>query len=239
MKFIYGPVDSRRLGVSLGLSLSPYKACDFDCLYCQLGASQELVIKRGEYARIDEILDELKSWLTNNSVEAAKLNYITVSGLGEPTLNVGIKELIEGIRKLSPAKIAVITNSSLLTDPQVRGEITAADLIVPSLDAAAQKVFARINRPHPSIRIEGIIEGLVSLRAEFRGPIWLEIMLAAGINDDLRHIKRLKEAVERIRPDKVQLNSPVRCTAEPGILPVDKNKLEKIKDILGSKCEIV
>ncbi|MCX5710740.1 MAG: radical SAM protein [Candidatus Omnitrophica bacterium] len=202
MKYIYGPVKSRRLGLS-------------------------------------DILAELKSWLKNNPKEAKELSYITLSGAGEPTLNSKLGELIAGLRKISRAKIAVITNSALLAHAQVRAELKGADLIVPSLDAVDPQVFAKIDRPHPEIKLEEVIEGLVALRKEFRGKFWLEVMLISGINDGIEHINRLKKVIDRINPDKIQLNSPVRTTTESGLLPVDRNKLEQIKKVLGAKAEII
>ena len=239
MKYIYGPVDSRRLGFSLGISLTPYKVCSLDCVYCQLGRTTERTTKRKEYIDIKEILTEFKSWLAANSVKTGELNYITFSGMGEPTLNTQIGKLILEIKKLAAVPIAVITNSCFLSDPLLRKELLNADLIVPSLDAATQEIFERIDRPEKNINIESIIDGLIDLRKEYTGKFWLEVMLVKGINDDLVHINKLKEIIERIDPDKIQLNSPVRVTAEIGIVPVDRNKLEKIKEILGDKCEII
>jgi len=239
MKYIYGPVKSRRLGLSLGLSLTPYKVCNLDCVYCQLGPTKEQSTQRTEYVKIEDVLGEFKSWLQQNPQTAAELDFLTLSGLGEPTLNINIGYLIGQLRKLSNAHIAVITNSTLLKDAQVRLEISSADLIVPSLDAIRQDVFERIDRPAEGITTEGIIEGLVALRREFRGKIWLEVMLIDGFNDTLPQIKELKEIIERINPDKIQLNSPVRSTAESNILPVEKKKLQKFKDILGEKTQII
>ncbi|MEI6631588.1 MAG: radical SAM protein [bacterium] len=236
MKYIYGPVQSRRLGLSLGISLTPYKICSFDCVYCQAGSTTQLVSARKEYVTLDEVTDELKSWFANNKLQ---LDYITISGFGEPTLNNRISELIAQIKKITVTPVAVITNSSLLNDPAVRQGIKDADLIVPSLDAVVPKVFQEIDRPVVGINIEELIQGLVDLRREFSGKIWLEVMLVRGINDDLRYIKKLKEAIERINPDLIQLNSPVRITAQANILTVDKNKLKKIKKILGDKCQIL
>ncbi len=232
MRYIYGPVKSRRLGLSLGINLTPYKVCSFNCIYCQLGKTTNLTKERKEYIKSQEILEEIKLWLENNRNEAARLNYITFSGSGEPTLNIKIGELIREIKKITAIPVAVITNASLLSDPAVRQGLLVCDLIVPSLDAVTPPVFAKVDRPHPQIKIEEIIEGLVKLRQEFRGKIWLEVMLVKGINDDLRQIKKLKEAADKINPDKIQLNSAVRATAEPNILPVDKKKLEKIKEIV-------
>jgi len=239
MKYIYGPVQSRRLGLSLGLSLTPYKICSFDCVYCQLGKTIDKTCQREEYSKVDEIIDELKSWFQNNTEEGKFLNYITFSGLGEPTLNIKIGEVIAEIKKITAIPVAVITNASLLNDIGVREALIRADLIVPSLDAVTSDIFREINRPLEDIKIEEIINGLVNLRKEFRGKIWLEVMLVRGINDDLRHIKKFNEVIDRINPDKIQLNSPVRTTAEPNILPVDRKKLEKIKEMLGDKCEII
>jgi len=239
MKYIYGPVKSRRLGLSLGLSLTPYKVCNLDCVYCQLGSTKEKNTQRTEYVKIEEVLGEFKSWLLQNPQKAAELDFVTLSGLGEPTLNINIGYLITQIRKLCNAHIAVITNSTLLNDPQVRLEVCAADLIVPSLDAIRQDVFEKIDRPAAGIKIEEIIEGLVALRKEFRGKIWLEVMLVDGFNDTLPQIKEFRDIVERINPDKIQLNSPIRSTADGNILPADKKKLEKFRDILGEKAEII
>ena len=239
MKYIYGPVPSRRLGLSLGLSITPHKTCNFDCLYCQQGKTVQATLERKEYIPISEVLDELRAWVLNHPEEEKKLDYITISGSGEPTLNTEVGRLIQEIKKISSCAVAVITNSSLLGGPAIRKSLLAADLIVPSLDAATEQVFQKIDRPHPGIKIDDIINGLIELRKEFSGKIWLEVMLASGINDDLRYIKKLKEVCDKINPDKIQLNSPVRTTAEPGIIPVAEAKLKRIKKILGEKCEII
>lgn len=239
MKYIYGPVKSRRLGLSLGITLTPYKTCSFDCVYCQLGKTTIQTVERKEYIPIDEILMELKSWFENNAEVAKDLNYITFAGAGEPALNLRIGRLIEEIKKISAVPITVITNSSLLTSLSLRQELMNADLIIPSLDAATAEVFMKISRPHENTDLEEIIKGLIELRKEFKGKIWLEVMLVKGLNDDIRHIKKLKNITDQINPDKIQLNSPVRTTAEPDIFPVDKAKLEKIKDIFGESCGII
>ncbi|MCX5708561.1 MAG: radical SAM protein [Candidatus Omnitrophica bacterium] len=239
MRYIYGPVHSRRLGSSLGLSLTPHKLCDFDCVYCQLGKTFRKVLERKEYFKIEDILAEGHSWFVNNPEQAKALDFITISGSGEPTLNSGIGLLIESLKKTVAVPVAVITNSSLLGDPVVRRQILGANLIVPSLDAVTEEAFQKIDRPCPEIKLEEIIEGLVSLRKEFKGQIWLEVMLVKGINDNLAHTRRLKEVIERINPDKIQLNSPVRFTAEEGAEAVDAKHLEKIKELLGDKCEVI
>ncbi len=241
MRYIYGPIKSRRLGVSLGLTLTPHKICDFDCIYCQLGKTPRTskTLERKEYLKIDEIMAEVNSWIANHPQESKTLDFITLSGSGEPTLNTGIGVLIDSIRKTLVVPIAVITNSSLLSDPLVRRQIIGADLIVPSLDSVTENAFEKIDRPCREIKLKDIIEGLVSLRREYKGKIWLEVMLVKGVNDNLAHSRKLKEVIERINPDKVQLNSPVRTTAEDNVEAVDADYLQKIKKLLGEKCEII
>ncbi|MDI6758789.1 MAG: radical SAM protein, partial [Candidatus Omnitrophota bacterium] len=169
MRYIYGPVRSRRLGLSLGVSLSPYKVCNFDCIYCQLGKTKELINQRSEYAKIDEVINELKSWFVNNTENAKGLNYITISGLGEPTLNIKIQDAIKEIRKITGLNIAVITNASLLNNMEVRQALLEADLIIPSLDTVSPEIFIKLKQPHPDVKIGDIINGLINLRKEFKG----------------------------------------------------------------------
>ncbi|MDD5655230.1 MAG: radical SAM protein, partial [Candidatus Omnitrophica bacterium] len=207
-KYIYGPIKSRRLGLSLGLSLSPGKTCNLNCIYCQWGRTAETVSKRKEYAESDEIIAELKSWMRQNPATAKKLKFVTLSGLGEPTLNTQIGKLIRRVRSLTNRSIAVITNSTLLGDLLVRKALMGADLVVPSLDAVDEKIFRRIDRPNSAVKLDKIISGLVSFGKEFRGKLWLEIMLVSGMNDGIGHINKLKSVIRRINPDKIQLNSP-------------------------------
>ncbi len=239
MKYVYGPIKSRRLGLSLGLSLTAEKICDLDCIYCQWGSVGKTVLERKEYAGADQIIQELEIWMQKHPQETRELEYVTFSGLGEPTLSTCIGDLIVRVKKITGAKIAVITNSTLLGDPQVRMSLLPADLIVPSLDAVDPRLFKQIDRPGEDIELDRIIAGLIALRREFSGLIWLEIMLIRGINDGPEHIAELKKVIARINPDKIQLNSPVRKTAEHNVLPVDKIKLQKIKELLGDKAEII
>lgn len=239
MKYIYGPVKSRRLGLSLGITVTPCKVCSFDCVYCQLGKTTSRTLEIKEYIKAEEIIQELNFWLKSNPQAAQTLNYISFSGAGEPTLSSKIGQLIVEAKRITPVPVAVITNASLFSNPDVRKAVSAAGLIIPSLDAATPEVFARINRPQESLRLEDIIQGLISLRKEFSGQVWLEVMLVRGINDDLRHIKKLNEVIERINPHRIQLNSPVRSTTESNCPVVDKAKTEKIREILGEKCEII
>lgn len=232
---IYGPVPSRRLGFSLGIDIIPFKTCSFNCIYCQLGPTSKKTIKRKEYFPSSVILSQIKKVLNSGQ----RIDYITFSGSGEPTLNSAIGTLIREIKKITSIPVAVLTNSSLFTLKSVRKALRASDLVVPSLDAATQEIFAKINRPYPSLKIKKIIEGLKEFRCEFKGSLWLEIMLVKGVNDSPPHIKKLKEAISEISPDKVQLNTVIRPPAENFALPLNPKDLDRIKNILGEKCEII
>jgi wyosine [tRNA(Phe)-imidazoG37] synthetase (radical SAM superfamily) len=239
MKYIYGPIKSRRLGNSLGLTLTPHKTCTFDCVYCQLGRTTHKTLDSKGYVVIPELLAELKDWLLGNQQDASRLSYITLAGFGEPTLNSDLGQVIEKIKLITRIPIAVITNSSLLSNAAVRQALLSVDLVVPSLDAVNQEIFEKIDRPAAGISVKEIIEGMHSFKKEYKGKIWLEVMLIKGINDGVEHIRKLKEVIELIQPDKIQLNSPVRKPAEPDVLPVGADQLEIIKGILGGNIEII
>jgi len=239
MRYIYGPVKSRRLGLSLGISIIPQKTCNFDCIYCQLGKTSAKTAECREYVKVEDILRELKEFLLINKDKLANINYITLSGSGEPMLNIKIEELILSIKKITSLPVAVITNSSLLVDKGLRHGLLHANLIIPSLDAATQDIFEKINQPAENLKIADIIEALIELRREIKGKIWLEIMLVKGVNNSPSQIKKLKEAADRINPDKIQLNSPVRPPARDWVAPLEQKELEKIKETFGEKCEII
>jgi wyosine [tRNA(Phe)-imidazoG37] synthetase (radical SAM superfamily) len=232
---IYGPVPSRRLGFSLGVDIVPLKTCSFDCVYCQLGRTPKKTQVRRSYYPVREILVQIKKAIARSR----KVDYITFSGSGEPTLNKNIGTIIRQIKKTTDIPVAVLTNSSLLSRKSVRQALLTADLVVPSLDAATANTFRKVNRPHPSLRIEKTIAGLEKFRREFKGRVWLEVMLARGINDSSADIKALKKALARIRPDKVQLNTVVRPPAEKWALPLNRKELEEIKRKLGGRAEVI
>ncbi len=232
---LYGPVPSRRLGYSLGVDLLPFKTCSLSCIYCQLGRSQKKTIRRINPYSEKNILEEIKKFLKTG----ARVDFITFSGSGEPTLNKSIGWLIREIKKITKIPVAVLTNSTLLSRAEVRKELAAAEVVVPSLDAATQPVFEKINRPHPSLKVEKIIDGLAKFRKEFKGQIWLEIMLVKGVNDSPAHLKKLKEAVDRINPDKIHLNTVVRPPAEKTARPLTPEEMNKIKDVFGQKAEVI
>ncbi len=232
---VYGPVPSRRLGYSLGVDIIPYKTCPFNCIYCQLGQTKTQTTRRRKFYPPAEVLGHVKKALDCGQ----RIDFITFSGSGEPTLNTTIGKLIRQLKKMTNIPVAVLTNSSLLSRPSIRRALLAADLVVPSLDAGLESTFKKVNRPAPSLRLERIIRGLEEFRREFKGLIWLEVMLVKGINDSPADIKALKKAIARIQPDRVQLNTVVRPPAEDWALPLSYEELEHIKAQLGEKAEVV
>jgi wyosine [tRNA(Phe)-imidazoG37] synthetase (radical SAM superfamily) len=234
-RFVYGPVASRRLGFSLGVDILPFKTCTLDCTYCQLGSTGKTSFRRGSWFPPKEILAQVKTALDSGQ----RIDVITFSGSGEPTLSRDIGRLIRAIKRMTHIPVVVLTNGTLLTRKDVRHDLAAADIVVPSLDAVPAAVFRRVNRPHGSLDNRKIIDGLVRFRREFRGGIWLEVMLVRGVNDSPAHIEALKAAAERIRPDRIQLNTVVRPPADRRAKPLGASELQRIRRILGPKAEIV
>lgn len=234
-RFTYGPVLSRRLGFSLGIDILPPKTCNLNCIYCQLGPTPKKVEVRRPYFRTEDIIKAIRKTLQH----LPKVDYLTFSGSGEPTLNAHLGELIKKIKRMIPKPVAVLTNSLLLTQREVRQEISLADLVVPSLDAADQSIFCQVNRPSPSANINLVIEGLITFREEYYGQIWLEIMLVKGVNNQPEHLLKLKEVATKISPNKIQLNTVVRPPAESWVEPLEMEKLTEAVKILGPPAEIV
>lgn len=232
---LYGPVPSRRLGFSLGVDIIPFKTCSFNCIYCQLGPTRHKTIRRKKYFSSPQILSQVKKKLSSGQ----RIDHITFSGSGEPTLNRAIGHLIREIKEMTSIPVAVLTNASLLSRKSVREALSQADIVLPSLDAATPEILAKINRPHPSLKVEKIIDGLRKFRQEFKGRIWLEVMLVKGVNDSPSHLKKLKEAIAGIKPDKIQLNTVVRPPAEKSARPLSLKELEGIKRGFGRSCEII
>ncbi len=231
-KHLFGPVPSRRLGMSLGVDLVPHKICTLNCIYCECGVSTNLTTERKEYVSFDEIIKELDNFFSNNE----NPDYITFSGAGEPTLNINIGKVIDHIRRNYPeVPIAVLTNGSLFNDTKVRQELLQANLILPSLDAATEKAFKKIDRPNKNLKIEDYIRGLVDFRKEFTGAIWLEVMILPGFNDDLENLRRLKDSILRINPEKIQLNTLDRPGVIENIRAATRLELQNIIDIWNIK----
>lgn len=229
---LFGPVPSRRLGRSLGIDVIPPKTCTLDCLYCESGPTAHLSLLRQAFIPPDVVLAQLEAFMARHpgSVDA-----LTFSSAGEPTLYEPLGELIPAIKKKFPTvPLVVLTNGTLLWDADVRRALLKADRVVPSLDAARPDVFARLNRPHPRLSFDRVIEGLEAFRREYKGAYHLEILLVSGVNDAPEHLRDLAALVRRIGPDRVELNTVVRPPAVAGIRGLSAEAMGQAAEFFSS-----
>lgn len=227
---IFGPVPSRRLGISLGVDLVTHKICSLDCVYCECGKTTDLTLERKPYVSFDAVKTELDHYWEHNEDP----DYITFSGSGEPTLNRELGRVIAYIKAKKPGiQVAVLTNSTLLTDPGVRQELALADLVVPSLDAVSREVFLKINRPGKALSVEDIVQGIQTFAREFTGKIWLEIFILPGVNDTREELAIFRQVILSIDPELVQLNTLDRPGTVSHIRPATPAELSRVREILG------
>jgi len=225
-RYLFGPVNSRRLGRSLGIDLLPFKTCSLDCLYCECGWTTDKTGQRQEYVPTAAVLAELDEFLAHDQAVDA----VTFSGSGEPTLHSGIGTVIRHLKRHYPAlRVVVLTNSTLLGDPTVQADLAPTDLVVPSLDAATEHGFAQICRPAEGITVQAVIEGIAAFRRGFPGLLLLEVFLVPGVNDRAEELAALKQAATLIGPDALQLNHLDRPAPFPGVTPVLPEQLNEIR----------
>lgn len=234
-RYLFGPVPSRRLGLSLGVDIIPLKTCTQNCLYCQLGKDAPQTLERKSYAPITEILAEIQQRITGG----LNADYITISGSGEPTLHADLGQLIDEIHRITTIPVAIITNGSLLWRKDVQNDCSKADVVMPSLDAGDAETFEKINQPHPDIHFDQFIDGLAAFRQCYSGPIWLEVFICDGLNTSQDALDRLGKLIDRIKPDKLQLNTAVRPTAHQHIRAVPPEKMDQIAQQLGRGAEVI
>ncbi|MCK4799170.1 MAG: radical SAM protein [Spirochaetes bacterium] len=234
-KHIFGPVPSRRLGISLGVDLVPLKTCSLDCVYCECGKTTKLTTKRKEYVPQKEIIFELNHYLKRQP----ELDYITFSGSGEPTLHNGIGNIVKFIKKKYPQyTLALLTNTTLLGDKVLQKEIKDIDLILPSLDAVSDETFNKINRPEHSLNNKNIINGIIDFSKNYKGKIWLEIFIIPGLNDTEEELKLFKKILNEINPEMIQLNSIDRPSTETWVKKATKENLMRIKNYLSPSLPV-
>lgn len=235
MKYVFGPISSKRLGQSLGVDLLPPKSCSWNCLYCQLGKTRKFVTERQEFFPREDILEEIRQALTVNT----NLDWITFVGSGETMLYKGIGWLIAQVKKLTTVPVAVITNGSLLYLPEVREELRQADAVLPSLNAGSEELHNRIDQPASGLTFQQHVAGLVAFRHEYQGRFWIEVMLLGGINDSDEALYDLATVLQQINPDMVHLVLPTRPAPEQEIrLPSDE-RLERAIAILSEVAIVV
>jgi wyosine [tRNA(Phe)-imidazoG37] synthetase (radical SAM superfamily) len=224
------------LGRSLGVDLVPHKICTYDCIYCQVGKTTEKTLLRKEYIPKDEVLEEVKTFLSKRD---SPIDHISLSGSGEPTLHSKIRSVIEGIKEMTSIPVAVLTNGSLLFLEEVREDLIPSDIVLPSLDAVSTDVFSRINRPSRGLTVEKMIDGLVEFRKAYKGRIWLEILFCKGVNDSESELLQMKKTADRIRPDLIHLNTVVRPPSDPSAISLGQKEMEEIRSFFGGKASVI
>ncbi|HEY84502.1 MAG TPA: radical SAM protein [Chloroflexi bacterium] len=237
MKYIFGPVPSRRLGQSLGIDTIPLKTCNWNCVYCQLGRSKPLVNERNPYFPSEDILAEVEAALKSHAPD--EIDWLTFVGSGEPTLHSDIGRLIRGVKAMSNKPVAVITNGALLYTAKVQHALASADAVLPTLDAGSAELYHRINRPYPTLTFERLIRGLIIFRRAYSGKLWVEVMLARGLNDTEAALRDIAAALRRIQPDEVHINLPTRPPVETWVQPPDEEGLLRARAILGNIARVV
>jgi wyosine [tRNA(Phe)-imidazoG37] synthetase (radical SAM superfamily) len=237
MKHVFGPVPSRRLGRSLGIDPVPLKTCNFNCVYCQLGRTSPLRRKRRAFFNISDMVAEIASTLGRQGADS--IDWITFVGSGETTLFSRLGSLIRFVKSLSNLPVAVITNGSLLRLPPVRHELCAADAVLPSLDAGSEAMYAKINRPHRDFPFGQQVEGLIDFRREFKGSLWVEVMLLGGVNDSPPDLDDISKILECVGPDEIHISTPTRPPAEPWVKQPGAESVERAASIFGSVARVL
>jgi wyosine [tRNA(Phe)-imidazoG37] synthetase (radical SAM superfamily) len=237
MKYVFGPVPSRRLGRSLGIDPVPLKTCNYNCIYCQLGHTRRLERKRKAFFSVSAMLAETATALTHHG--SAAIDWITFVGSGETTLFSRLGSLIRFVKSMTELPVAVITNGSLLYLPNVREELSAADAVLPSLDAGSASLFTRINRPHRDFSFDQQVEGLEEFRRIFQGHLWMEVMLLGGVNDSPDALQAIAAVLQRVEPDEIHIATPTRPPSEPWVELPSREGLERASSIFGDVARVL
>lgn len=234
-QYLFGPVASRRLGMSLGIDLVPYKTCSLNCIYCESGATTNLTAERREYVPTAAVIRQLDELLSGKP----DIDYLTFSGAGEPTLHAGMGKIVDSIKTNYPEyKICLLTNATMFSRSEIFAEISDIDLIVPSLDAGCVEEYLKINRPTQACDYKSFIAGLMQFSNNFAGEIWLEIFIVPGINDSDAAIKRFAKLTRQIKPAKVQLNTLDRPGCVPWIKAASSETIMRFVPVLETICPV-
>jgi len=230
---IYGPVPSRRFGLSLGVDVVPHKVCSHDCIYCQVGPTDRLTAEPERFYPVAEILADVAAALE----DGPEPDVITLAGSGEPTLYSELGALIDGLHGLARIPVLLITNGALLWRPEVAAAAMKAEILAPSLDAGDEAMFQRINRPPPGLTFARFLEGLRDVTRRHPGEVRLEVMLVRGVNDGEESLRAIAEILKTLRFDRLDLNTPVRPPVpERGALPCDEDTLARAVALFGPKA---
>jgi len=233
-RFVYGPVPSRRLGISLGVDVVPFKNCSYDCIYCQLGRTTNHTMERSSFVSVDQVISQIKEIVERNS----DIDYITLSGSGEPTLNSDIGEIIRRIKDFTKIPVAVLTNGSLLWKEQVREDLSQADLVVPSVDAVSEQVFKKVNHPVEGLGSEQVLEGIREFCSDYGGKVYVEVMLVKGVNDSEEEVRKINQFVRQLKADRIQLNTVIRPPSQLDAKPLNEQELFRIKGLFDASLPV-
>ena len=234
---IYGPVTSRRLGRSLGISLVPRKACPYDCIHCTLGPTTDLTIERGGHISPDNVIRALRERLSVLEAKGEKIDAITIAGFGEATLDSRLGEVEALIRRETRLPVALLTSGGLLADPLVSRETARFDIVMAYLHAGGPEAFQHVHRPHRDVRFDDVYAGLSRLAREIGGELWLEVMVCRGVTDDDRELDALAERIQAIDPGKVHIDTPTAPRVRH--LAVSRERLSALARRIGERTEVI
>jgi wyosine [tRNA(Phe)-imidazoG37] synthetase (radical SAM superfamily) len=230
----FGPVPSRRLGRSLGINSIPPKVCTYSCVYCQLGRTGSMQVRRDTFYQPARILESVRDKVEDAAEAGEPVDTLTFVPDGEPTLDVNLGREIELLRPLG-IRIAVITNASLIWRADVRENLMHADWVSLKVDAVREEVWRRINRPHGSLRLTSVLDGALEFAQAFKGELATETMLVEGVNDDAGHLEQVAGFLARLQPDTAYLSIPIRPPAEKWARSPDEEIVNRAYQILSGR----
>jgi len=230
----FGPVPSRRLGKSLGINNIPPKICTYSCVYCQLGRTVKMNVERKEFYKTEELFKDVRGRVEETRKKNKDIDYLTFVPDGEPTLDINLGKEIDCLKSLN-VKIAVITNASLLLRDDVKKDLKNADLVSVKIDTVNEKTWKKINRPHPSLKLSKILEGISKFGQEFNGILYTETMLVKGLNDNMKEIEEIADFIEKLSAEKSYISIPIRPPAEKWVKSPSEVSINKAYQIFKEK----
>ncbi len=234
MSLVFGPVPSRRLGRSLGINNIPPKECTYACVYCQLGNTIKLEIERRKFYSSDELTAAVRNQLNSLNNDTEKIDYLTFVPDGEPTLDLFISENIKQLKQFG-IKIAVITNSSLLGDKDVRDGLLEADWVSVKVDTVSIDTWHKIDRPHGKLNFYEILKGIKTFSKKYKNHFVTETMLVKGFNDSTYELKATAKYISELNPMVAYIAIPTRPPAENYIAAPDEKKINDAYQIFTSE----
>jgi wyosine [tRNA(Phe)-imidazoG37] synthetase (radical SAM superfamily) len=230
----FGPIPSRRLGRSLGINNIPPKICTYSCIYCQVGVTYKLTRERKEFYKIEEIKEQVLKKISELKKRKEKIDYLSFVSDGEPTLDVNLGKEIE-LLKETGLPVAVITNSSLVNLPDVKEDLLKADWVSFKIDAVDEKIWRKVNRPHPDLSLTDIMKGIVKFNNKYQGSFNTETMLIDGINTDKKHIKKIADFIATLKMDKAYISIPTRPMASKSLKIPDEKTINIAYNLFSEK----